>query len=212
MSDLELKDDETLANERFDDEIVNDEAFADETFTEETFAEELVGEMMSASSSRYVNIKDKYEDAKSTAATLLVVGIVGLLVIIGNVTKVTDKIYKLPFDIKSQWMMYFVMTALFIIFTIIGIYYVVKTNEYKKFIGKEEDDYKKIYDFIDEELSMEDSGAGIDENTNEAEVYFKRTAYVKDVIMRKFEDVDEALVEKIVDERYDDIFKSEDEK
>ena len=193
--DNNLNDDQVEDNNEYEDDLLD--------------AEELTHEVVSAASSRYVNISDKYEDAKSTAATLLIVGICGLIFIIGSVSGILEKFIKIPITYKDNLLMYIVMTVLFIIFTIIGVYYVFKTKEYKGQIAGEVDDKANITKYFEESVSKESIDSQIDGELSEAELYFKRFEILKNALMREYENVDEALIEKMIDDNYDNIFTKE---
>ena len=193
--DNNLNDDQVEDNTEYEDDLLD--------------AEELTHEVVSAASSRYVNISDKYEDAKSTAATLLIVGICGLIFIIGSVSGILEKFIKIPITYKDNLLMYIVMTVLFIIFTIIGVYYVFKTKEYKGQIAGEVDDKANITKYFEESVSKESIDSQIDGELSEAELYFKRFEILKNALMREYENVDEALIEKMIDDNYDNIFTKE---
>ena len=88
MEDLKENVLEDVSEETNDIVENNDEA----TLEEGTSAEELTYEVVNASSTRYINYSDKYEDAKSTAATLLIVGVAGLALIAGSVSGIRREV------------------------------------------------------------------------------------------------------------------------
>ena len=65
----------------------------------------------------YVKLSDKYEDIKSSAATMLIVGGVGLVLM----ALIIAKVIVLPISAETSWLFYSVMGGVFIIFVIAGI-------------------------------------------------------------------------------------------
>ena len=166
------------------------------------YPDETISEIVNGSSSRYVNISDKYEDAKSTAGALTVFGVLGLTVMGLSISGVLDKVVKLPFDPKENMLNCITMAGMFIVFTVIGIRYIFKAKEYEGMIGKEKSDYDKITEWL--KTSVQKDIVPIE--GSEEELYFKRSEVIKDKLMREFEDVDENLIEKLIDDNYDEIF------
>ncbi|MCR5628734.1 hypothetical protein [Eubacterium sp.] len=166
------------------------------------YPDETISEIVNGSSSRYVNISDKYEDAKSTAGALTVFGVLGLSVMGLSMSGVLDKFIKLPFNPKENLLNCITMGGMFIVFTVIGIRYIFKAKEYEGMLGKEKSDYDKITEWL--KTSVQKDIVPIE--GSEEELYFKRSEVIKDRIMRAYEDVDENLIEKLIDDNYDDIF------
>ena len=191
-------------NEEITEDVENNEIDINSAkpLMEGEYPDNTIAEIVNGSSSRYVDFSDKYEDAKSTAVALTSVGVVGLGVVITSATGVLDKIIKLPFNIKDNALSVITMGGMFAVFTIIGIRYFFKANEYKDKVGKEKNDYEKVNTWLKENIS---SDIVADEGTEE-ELYFKRCEIIKDRLMREYEDLDENLIEKLIDDNYDDIF------
>ena len=166
------------------------------------YPNEAISEIVNGSSSRYVNISDKYEDAKSTAGALTVFGVLGLSVMGLSMSGVLDKFIKLPFNPKENLLNCITMGGMFIVFTVIGIRYIFKAKEYEGMLGKEKSDYDKITEWL--KTSVQKDIVPIE--GSEEELYFKRCEVIKDRIMREYEDVDENLIDKLIDDNYDDIF------
>ena len=60
----------------------------------------------------YVKLSDKYENIKSSAATMLIVGGVGLVLM----ALIIAKVIVLPISAETSWLFYSVMGGVFIIF------------------------------------------------------------------------------------------------
>ena len=166
------------------------------------YPDDSIAEIVHGSSSRYVNVSDKYEDAKSTAGALTLFGGLGLVVMGLSMSGVLDKVVKLPFNPKENLLNCITMGGMFVIFTVIGIRYIFKAKEYQGMLGKEKSDYDKITEWL--KTSVQKDIVPIE--GSEEELYFKRCEVIKDRIMREYEDVDENLIDKLIDDNYDDIF------
>lgn len=204
-------------DEKILDEIIEDNAqteqseqseqtpktdYSDRLLGEGEYPDDAIAEMVNGSSSRYINYSDKYEDAKSTAYTLIIFAVIGLSAIILSISGVIDKYVKLPFNLKNQLLMTVSMSVLFVVFLVIGIKYFFKTNEYKNMIGSEKSNTEKVINWMKENVSEDIAGSDV----SEAELYFKRCEIIKDKLMREFEDVDENLIDKLIDDNYDELF------
>lgn len=175
---------------------------AAERLTEETPEVEKAAEKPAAF---YEDSASKAENNKSSAYTLLLAGIVGMVVIVLGMTGV------LPFHLSgaSKYMTYGLMGTLFLLFIVMGA---VSMKSYRIFAKKAESEHK-LRDVIEkwclenlkaEELDKELFG---ESEINEEEKYFKRTGLVKEKITRQFVNLDEAFLEAFVDEIYGDIFE-----
>lgn len=96
--------------------------------TEEASEEVNPGELLKTASAQggltYMNSGAKAEENRSSAWVLLVVGILGMLVMILGITGV------LPLNIGNPYMFYGVMSAVFILFIVMGV---VSMTECKAF-------------------------------------------------------------------------------
>lgn len=154
----------------------------------------------------YENSAEKAEDNKSSAYTLLLVGVVGMIVIALGITGV------LPIHLSgtSKYMTYGIMSVLFLLFIVMGV---ISMKSYRIFAKKAEsenslrDTMEKwcletlLPDELDAELFTDK------DSVSEEEKYFKRTVLVKEKISQKFMNLDAAFLDHFVDEIYADIFE-----
>ena len=142
---------------------------------EETDEEDAEGKKTAVKTSPYENSAAKAEDNKSSAYTLLLVGILGMLVVILGIAGV------LPIHLSgtSKYMTYGIMSALFILFIVMGV---TSMKSYRLFAKKAESE-NSLKDTI-EKWSLENLSAGKldeklsegqDSDVTEEEKYFKRT-------------------------------------
>lgn len=154
--------------------------------------------------SRFVSAEEKYKDNLNSAFSLLFVGIVGLAFII------LLNLGIIPLGISKNTLLLstIVLGAVFVIFIIVGIKSYIDSKKIKSNISQEEDNKLDIALYLTDNLSKDDvdnSIDGIDELSDE-ELYIARTEYMENFLKSKFEDADEALIETLIEDIYDEIF------
>lgn len=159
-----------------------------------------------APSSLYENSADRAADNKSSAYMLLIVGGLGLLVIVLGIAGV------LPFRLTGtmKYMTYGIMSALFILFIIMGI---ISMKSYRIFAKKAESE-NSLRSTIEKWCLENIKAEAVDGEITAAEVseeekYFKRTSWMKEKISKQFLNLDEAFLENFIDEIYDRVFEEE---
>lgn len=157
----------------------------------------------------YENSASKAEDNKSSAYTLLFVGIAGLIVVVLGIAGV------LPIHLSSttKYMTYGIMSALFLLFIVMGL---ISMKSYRIFAKKAESE-NSLRDTIEKwcletftQTELDDELAFGEENVSDEEKYFKRTSLVKEKIKKQFLNLDEAFLDNFVDDIYGDIFEDKD--
>ncbi len=100
----------------------------------------------------FVKAKDKYADMRSSASSLLIVGILGVIYM------VTDSLGILPFTLNpnDNWIFTFTMAALFIVFIIAGICTYKSANKIRRTIRKEETLTEDMKTWMTENIKPED--------------------------------------------------------
>lgn len=171
----------------------------------EAFKEEGEGSPI-APAALYENSADKAADNKSSACMLLAVGGLGLLAVVLGITGI------LPIHLTGnmKYMTYGVMSALFLLFVIMGV---VSMKSYRFFAKKAESENSLrgtvekwcLENFKAEEIDRTVGG----EEMPEEEKYFQRTAYMRSRISGQFLNLDTAFLENFVDDIYGRIFEEE---
>ncbi|MDE5804332.1 MAG: hypothetical protein K2I22_15615 [Lachnospiraceae bacterium] len=170
----------------------------------------------------YENSAAKAEDNKSSAYLLLIFGVVGMIIMILGIAGV------LPIRLSgtTKYMTYGVMSALFLLFIVMGM---VSMKSYRIFAKKAESENslrstmeKWCFSHfeakeLDEELFEQENGCVSEEapasvreeweNMPEEEMYFKRVSLMKEKIQKQFLNLDEGFLEHFVDELYGEIFE-----
>ncbi len=157
----------------------------------------------------YQNSAAKAEDNRSSAYTLLFVGIVGFIIVLLIFVGVIPLYRGVS---TTKYLICGVMGALFVLFIVFGI--VSMRNSKILFIKAKSEDslLSEMTKWCQEHLSAQqiDDGLSTEEAwdvTAEEQKYFKRTDKMKKIISDKFMNLDEALLEHFVDEYYQELFE-----
>ncbi len=154
----------------------------------------------------YKSSSEKAEDNRSSAWTLLFVGFVGLILMILGAVGI------LPLRIGNPYMFYGVMSAIFLLFIVMGF---VSMKNAKLFAKKAESENSLqdtvtkwcqenfVAEALDAEIRAEGAEA-IAEYTEQEEfpeewLYFKRTELMKQKLNHQFMNLDQAFVDHFID-------------
>lgn len=159
----------------------------------------------------YQNSAAKAEDNRSSAYTLLFVGIVGFIIVLLIFVGVIP-LYRSASTTK--YLVCGVMGALFVLFIVFGI--VSMRNSRILFIKAKSEDslLSEMTKWCQEHMSAQqvDDGLSDEESwaeTAEEQKYFRRTDKMKRIISDKFMNLDEAFLEHFVDEYYQELFEKQ---
>lgn len=176
-----------------------------EGMTPEELAEAAAAKERSTWRRQYQNSAQKAEDNKSSAYTLLVIGVLGLiavsLVLAGAI----------PLYQNAGVTKYFVcgvMGAMFIIFLILGV---ISMKNFKTLSADAESEnalVEQMRKWCEENLGAKqiDEGLFEGEELSEEQKYFMRTDKIKQKIESKFMNLDEAFLDHFIDEYYQEIY------
>lgn len=154
---------------------------------------------------RYINNEEKAEDSRTSAYALLGVGSLGFVIVILFFLDVV----KVNMSLTGKYMITGVMGVLFVLFIIMGIVSLKNSRVLSKKAYKENNltvEIKKwciTYmdkDFMDRELGLSDQ--------QEELKYFQRIDHMKQMINRQFMNLDEAYLDRLIEEVYPEIFES----
>ena len=159
----------------------------------------------------YQSSAQKAEDNQSSGVMLITVGAIGL---IGDIFFLVKNPLNMP--MFNKYLTCGVMGALFVLFFVMGI---LAVRSYKIFSVKaaEEDTVlEKIREFCEAELTAEyidahmyDDDEEYETLTDKESLFFKRTEFIKKVILKKYVNVSEELIDTFIDGFYDKIFGDE---
>ena len=173
---------------------------------------EYEGEELDAPSrkGRYKNYAERAEDNKSSAATLILVGGIGLVALV----LILCDVIKVPLNLKSNYMLTGVMGAMFLVFFIMGIISAKNAKEYARKAVAEADLTSEIRKWCEENLDKETMDIKLfseeelsEDALSEEQKYFKRFEEIKSRISENFLNLDEGYLNRFVDEYYPVIFE-----
>lgn len=163
-------------------------------------------EQVSVPAGAYMNSAQKAEDNRSSAWTLLLIGGIGIVVMILGITGV------LPFKVGNPYMFYGVMSAVFILFIVMGFVSMKNAKFFAKNAESEDNLKKTLLDWCRENLKAEqiDSKIQYAGEIGEEEMYLRRYEIIKYMVNHQFMNLDQGLLERLVDDEiYDMVFPSE---
>lgn len=153
----------------------------------------------------YQNSAQKAEDNKSSAYTLLFIGVVGLILCVLILSGVIP-IYQNA--VTTKYFVCGVMGALFTLFIVFGVVS-MKTFKILSVKAKSEDSLlQEITKWCGENLTAEgiDEGLFEDEEISEEQKYFKRTEKMKRNIQDKFMNLEDGFLDSFIDDYYQNLF------
>lgn len=155
----------------------------------------------------YVDKREKASEYKSSGFVLLIVGAAGLaalvLVYLGLLPGFNS--------LKSNYMFMGVMGFLFLIFIITGVMSFLKVKDILVQASEDEDLVSRAKKFMEEMLPREAVDRAVGKSGDvEEEIYFKRAEYMGNVLKDEFPDMEETLREKLIEERYSELYESND--
>lgn len=153
----------------------------------------------------FVRLSDKYADITSSASTMLIVGIVGILFMI----LVLTDIIPLPLNSSTAWLFDSVMGGIFIIFVISGIVSFMHAKQVKIDADEEDKLIAELLSWADENITKEMLDEGLDLTQPEELLYFNRADKIKDKLMHQFENADEALICEFTEQIYQNIYETD---
>lgn len=173
-----------------------------EQYEEFEFDEE---EVRPAYQYRYMNNEEKAEDSRTSAYALLGVGSVGFVIVVLFFLDIIE----MNMSLTGKYMITGVMGVLFVLFIVMGMVSLKNSRILTKKAYKENNltvEIKKwciTYmdkDFMDRELGLSDQ--------QEELKYFQRIDHMKRMISKQFMNLDEAYLDRLIEEVYPEIFES----
>lgn len=159
----------------------------------------------------YQNSAAKAEDNRTSAYTLLFVGIVGFILVILVFVGVIPIYHGVS---TTKYLICGVMGTMFVLFIVFGV--VSMRNSRILLIKAESEDslLSEMTRWCEEHLSAEQVDEGLSaedawEEMAEEQKYFRRADKMKTIIGDKFMNLDEALLEHFVDEYYQELFEKQ---
>lgn len=144
----------------------------------------------------YKDSAEKAEDNRSSAWTLLIVGVLGMLALI------LAKAGILPINFANSYLFYGIMSALFLFFIVMGV---ISMNNAKLFAKKAETENtlrETLINWCKENLKAEaiDGELEASEEISQEILYFKRVEKMKEKLNHQFMNLDQAFLDRFIDE------------
>lgn len=174
---------------------------------EKTASDELLKTASSQGGLTYMNSGAKAEENRSSAWVLLVVGVLGMLIMILGITGV------LPFHVGNPYMFYGVMSAVFILFIVMGVVSMRNAKIFEKRAESENSLVDTLLKWSEENLTAEKIDTQIENvaETPEEALYYKRFEVIRNQMNHQFMNLDQQMLENLIDTKiYEQIFPDTD--
>jgi hypothetical protein len=151
------------------------------------------------------NKKEKAEDFKSSAYTLLIVGVIGIIALI----LMDLDLLPIRYVGTDKILPNIVMGALFLFFIVTGITSFRSSKRLEKEAVDEDDLTDKIKSWVKENVTADSIKEGVyfEEDTPEEMKYFKYSEILKSRIGEKFGYINAAYLDSLCDEIYSELFE-----
>lgn len=173
--------------------------------------EEIAGENREPSKP-YVSAAQRAEDYRSSAWTLLIVGGLGLAAMILIIAGI------IPIHLASniRYITYGVMSVLFIVFLISGFRSLRSAKEMAELSEKEKNLDAEIKEWFADSfdcvsIDADCKNAGPLDDLEEIEKYYQRSANIKEKIVAKYPELDEAFLDKMTEDVYQLMYEENDD-
>lgn len=185
------------------DELPVDKA-SRETLTD--ISEEMImEEVKPAYQHRYMNNEEKAEDSRTSAYALLGVGSLGFVVVVLFFLDIVE----LNMSLTGKYMITGVMGVLFVLFIIMGIVSLKNSRMLIQKAYKENNLTIEIKKWCVTYMDKESIDRELELSGQQEELkYFQRIAYMKQRINNQFMNLDEAYLDRLIEEVYPEIFES----
>lgn len=155
-------------------------------------AHQEASQLRNAASTVYVKKADKYEDLHSTAVCFTILGILGLIFSILNLTGIL-KIYNSPVQLIA-------MFIIFAIFTAIGISSYSRSKEVKGQISEEETLTKEINAWMEKTVTQDFLDSISDASASREADFLQQSEYIKEMIRKEYPSAEDSYLDTLIDE------------
>lgn len=154
----------------------------------------------------YQDKKAKAEDFKSSAYTLLLVGIIGIAALV----LLELGVFGFRLASPQKYMTYGVMGALFVIFIVMGMMSLRSAKQYVVQAAAEDELTKRVKIWAQETLTAKSIMEAVyfEEDTPDEEKYFKYFEYLKAAVIQEFGTMNNSYLEAVCEELYADLFEN----
>ena len=153
----------------------------------------------------YVKKADKYDDVRSSAFTMLIVGMLGIIFVILSLTQVIV----LPFAASTAWLFYTIMSIVFIAFVVGGIISFIRAKGLEEEAEIENQIIDEINEWAKTNLTQENIDVGLNLDESVEILYFSRADRIKSKLMHQYEEVDEGLIDLLTENIYTRMYEDD---
>ena len=161
-------------------------------------AQKEADQFRNAASTVYVKKADKYEDLHSTAVCFTVLGLLGVIFCILNLTGIVS-LYQNPIQLTA-------MLVIFAIFTAVGISSYLRSKEVKEQISEEENLTDNIKEWMEKNITKELLDRLSDASISEEANFLQQSEQIKEMIQKEFQVNDDSYLDAIIDEFFNEYF------
>lgn len=152
----------------------------------------------------YINNEERAEENRTSAYTLLIVGGLGFVL---DILFFMDVI-QIHMTLVSKYMISGVMGVMFLLFLVMGMISMKNSRILQKKAGTENNLTQEIRKWCNAQLSAEEIDSKLAlEGLSEEVKYFQRFEKVKELIQNQFINLDEAYLDRLIDEIYPEVFE-----
>ncbi|MCR5650594.1 MAG: hypothetical protein K6F86_05375 [Lachnospiraceae bacterium] len=149
-----------------------------------------------------VTLSQKAYDLKTSGYTLLIVGVIGAAAMILWIAGVIPIRMGVPMKYISMG----VMTCLFVLFIISGVKALSGAKRIASDAVRENEKREEIINWFLGEYDKETLDSSFNPEIDENDLYFERTDLMKEKIMGRFMELDEALLSDIIERLYTKLY------
>ena len=152
---------------------------------------------------KYRTLDEKAADLKSSGYTLLSVGIAGIIVII----LMAAGVFPVNMTGIMKYISYSVMGLLFAIFIISGWRAMIRSKKVSEDAVRENDQRDEIMNWFVDGYDGETIDKLVNPDTDDNDLYFDRTEFMKAKISERFMDLDDGFMADIIERLYSELFE-----
>lgn len=170
---------------------------------EEILQAQTPDEQSAKTAKAFVASNEKLKDLRSSAYTLLLVGVAGLVVVLLCFLGVLD------FNLAShmKYLTYGVMGVLFLVFIYFGISSYKQANVTAAQAKKENELTSEIMQWFKKSIETSVLNAEVADDMKPEVIYFKRCEAMRQVIKEAYGNLDEDYVDNLIEELYQELFE-----
>lgn len=201
LQDVTLKYDDT--EDVYDIFVYQEDREKAVKFLREFLAREAAMQKAEQNAQRYQNSAERAEENRSSAWVLLIMGIAGIIVVVLGFMGI------IPFLFGGSYLTYGVMSAVFVLFIVMGMVSMKNARIFAKKAESENSLQETLQKWCNDNLNADaiDEEIGKAETDSEEILYFKRCEQIKKMLNHQFVNLDQAFLEHFIDEKvYDQVF------